>query len=683
MDYYGFSSGVNEANALQNSGDLANSEYDAQNTGANDAYIQRQVDKYQASQKTDTDADTKLGSQQTTADAESGVGTGAAGASIIALGKSVKDTTNSISKAIRVAEAQVEITKNAVKAGTATAADVERASGLLDVAKSGKLAEFAKSAASLALTKAVSAESAKNIAKIGSIARDAQKASSFAPAAAQSLVSKGGRQATQILSKQAEVAEEAAKAAKAGVSAVAGGKIAATGVAEGVTTATAKIASATAPAASQAVSQTVSQTLETGVEQGTAARPDTFTQTNVTEETFGDDYENPASDELKGFESSATDVDVIDGVKSDGFGGLAQKIIEGGATNLSAMQRGTAIGTESSGFRGIASNIGAKVFGQRDLEAESRARGFDPLADVDDVADMGRGGARGVGNLVTRFNSIGDGPKAPDIVRPTGRTPSSQPVEQIAEEAGEAAEPTEAISSTLAAAKPAQILTDADTGASVAASTGEATAGAIDAGTKASEAAIQAGGGIDTKALEVGAEALKATGGIAGATGRAALAGVGALGAGMKVLGPVANVAFLGDQTYNEVSSIAKGHGLSGDGTIGKVGGVMSEIGDAAATYGSYLALAGPVGDVAALGVELGGGLLSLAGGILGDIGQDEAEKKAKTAADNKVKADKVASAAAARTSNTAVQSSEAATASNYGGQGTIAQASRSAVRAF
>lgn len=674
MDYYGFSSGVNEANALQNSGDLANNEYDAQNTGANDAYIQRQVTKYQKTQKTDTDADNTLAGKQTTADVESGVGTGAAGASIIALGKSVKDTTNSISKAIRVAEAQVEITKNAVKAGTATAADVERASGLLDVAKSGKLAEFAKSAASLALTKAVSAESAKNIAKIGSIARDAQKASSFAPAAAQSLVSKGGRAADQILGKQAEVAEEAAKAAKAGVSALAGGKIAATGVAEGVTTATAKIASATAPAASQAV-----EAVSDGIEQGTAARPDTFTQVNVAEETFGDDYEDPA-EELKGFESSATDVDVIDGVKSDGFGGLSQRLIEGNATDLSAMRRGTAIGTESSGFRGIASNIGARVFGQRDLEAESRARGFDPLADVDDITDMGRGGGRGVGHLVSRFNSAGDGPVAPDIVRPNARTPSSQPVEQVA---AEAEEPTEAISSTLAAAKPAEVLTDADTGASVAASTGEATAGAIDAGTKASEAAIQAGGGIDTKALEVGAEALKATGGIAGATGRAALAGVGAIGKGMKILGPVANVAFLGDQTYNEISSIAKGHGLSGDGTVGKVGGVMSEIGDAAATYGSYLALAGPVGDVAALGVELGGGLLSLAGGILGDIGQDEAEKKAKTAADNKVKADKAAAAKAALTSNAAVQQSEAATASNYGGQGTIAQAARSAVRAF
>lgn len=674
MDYYGFSSGVNEANALQNSGDLANSEYDAQNTGANDAYIQRQVDKYQKSQKTDTDADTKLGKQQTTADAESGFGTGAAGVSIVALGKSVKDTTNSISKAIRVAEAQVEITKNAVKAGTATAEDVKRASGLLDVAKSGKLAEFAKSAASLALTKAVSAESAKNIVKIGSVARDAQKASSFAPAAAQSLVSKGGRQATQILSKQAEVAEEAAKAAKAGVSALAGGKIAATGVAEGVSTATAKIASATAPA-----SQAVSQTLETGIEQGTAARPNTFTQTNVKEETFGEDYQDPA-DELKGFESSSTDVDVIDGVKSDGFGGLAQKLIEGDATNLSAMRRGTAIGTESSGFRGIASNIGAKVFGQRDLEAESRARGFDPLADVDDVSDMGRGGARGVGNLVSRFNSAGDGPKAPDIVRVNPRTPTAKPVEQIAEEAEE---PTEAVSSTLSAAKPAEILTDADTGAAVATSTGEATAGAIDAGTKASEAAIQAGGGIDTKALEVGAEALKTTGGFAGATGRVALAGVGAIGKGMKVLGPVANVAFLGDQTYNEVSSLAKGHGLSGDGTVGKVGGVMSEIGDAAATYGSYLALAGPVGDVAALGVELGGGLLSLAGGILGDIGQDEAEKKAKAAADNKVAADKLAAKKASETSNTSVQVSEAATAANYSGQGTIAQAARSAVRAF
>jgi hypothetical protein len=73
----------------------------------------------------------------------------------------------------------------------------------------------------------------------------------------------------------------------------------------------------------------------------------------------------------------------------------------------------------------------------------------------------------------------------------------------------------------------------------------------------------------------------------------------------MKILGPFANLAFLGDQSYHEISSLASGHGLSGDGTIGKVGGVFQEVGDAAATYGSYLALAGPVGDVAALGVVL------------------------------------------------------------------------------
>jgi len=155
------------------------------------------------------------------------------------------------------------------------------------------------------------------------------------------------------------------------------------------------------------------------------------------------------------------------------------------------------------------------------------------------------------------------------------------------------------------------------------------------------------------------------------------------LGKGLKVLGPVANVAFLGDQSYNEISSIASGHGLSGDGTVGKVGGVMQEIGDAAATYGSYLALAGPVGDVAALGVELGGGLLSLAGDLLSDKGTADKEAAEKTAQQNKLKADQKKQTATLTAEDKAVEIAGAGGSANLAGRGSIAQVSQSAVRAF
>ena len=109
----------------------------------------------------------------------------------------------------------------------------------------------------------------------------------------------------------------------------------------------------------------------------------------------------------------------------------------------------------------------------------------------------------------------------------------------------------------------------------------------------------------------------------------------------------------------------------------------MQEVGDAAATYGSYLALAGPVGDVAALGVELGGGAVALVGDLLSDLGTKDKEEKEKTAQQNQLKADQQKQQATLSAENQAVEIAGAGGSSNMAGRGSVAQVSQSAIRAF
>ena len=875
MDFYGFSSGVAEANALQSSGDLANSQYDAMNTGANMAYMEKNIREWNKKTKADTDSEKTVEGNILTEQEEEGGGTGVAVLGVAAVGKSTMDTANKVGKAIRIAEAQIEITKAAIKNGTATAEDLKRATGLLDVAKSGKLAEVAKSVAKIALTKAVSGAASKNLDKLGALARAAQKGSSFSPAAIQSVTTKGGRVANQVLTKQAEIAEQTAETLKEGASALGGGDIVAKSQAlsdlpffaplkpasppdtsietdtsgpRGQVTQVAEEGSDAVESARTAVQggQAVAKGLTEGVGdegdalivnkasdlihyrslfksdaefnaaknameinetaqkvkianerdepldfeddpivaddeeedkggvetnipeeegggavQGVEGRPSTFKQVNVKEEFFGDDYEN-VGEELQGFESNMTDPDAIQTFISDKEGGLVDKTIEGTATNLSAMRRGTQVGTESTGVRGLFGTMVKGIAGEKVLDVTAGLKEGENWWDDDPEpeADLGKGGSKGAGNLVRGAIGSQDdvisgvaetteskaskaaralaglfGRAAPEAVDATGKTAQSLEIEDddLVSLPTNTTEETSAVSSTLSEATSPESLTNSDTGQANEATnptseeaseqaqeqsstggeeqtsestvreggeegeegeigvagrvteTGEASKGAIVAGEAASKAAIKLGGGLDTKALEVGAEALKGSTGVAAAVGRTALKGVGFIGQGMKIAGPIGNAAFFLDQSGTELASVfGKKHQLSGDGTAGKVGGVLAEVGDTAALYGSYLAMtANPIGDAAALGIELGGGALALVGDLFSDYGSHEKEIKEKADAAKKVAADKVATQKADITSSAAVQSETAATAANYAGQGTIAQASRSAIRAF
>ena len=104
--------------------------------------------------------------------------------------------------------------------------------------------------------------------------------------------------------------------------------------------------------------------------------------------------------------------------------------------------------------------------------------------------------------------------------------------------------------------------------------------------------------------------------------------------------------------------------GLTGDGDVGKAGGLISEVGDTMAMVGSgamFTPMSVPVG----LALEVGGGLLNLIGGGLGEYGTYEKDSK-KSAVDS-----------------APVQQPDLADVgdTNQGGGGNLASSSQSALR--
>jgi hypothetical protein len=801
MDFYGFSNSIEQANQLAQASSLANSAYNLYNAGAEDSWRQNQ---YNALQPT-IDADKQRGKTDDARvekeEIEQGGGTAVGFGGVIALGKGVKDTTNKVSKAIRIGEAQLEIAR---KSGNA--ADIAKASKLLDVAKSGKLSEFSKVAAQYVGERALGKTGAANVNRIVNLAQDINRGTTSYGSAARTVLTREGRQAANIINQRAtEIAEQAelpdepeadaggdiaersnetqadiqepepqpealqedtnvepsnpAEVAEAPERSVRASGETSVSTGEEVADATTEGGGRAASVAAQrAVNPTPDEEADLGIDmdsdgnitrigrtniaptdpantaiapedvggitQGVEGRPDTFQTSQVSEQQFGDLYEDPR-EELRGFEDEGTNPDALIVGRSDDAGGIYSDIIDGGATNLTAQTRYMAVGTESTGFRGLAGTIGQRIFGRQiDLTA-----GVDnPLADVDEATELGRnvGTSRNVAqsvsvlgnqenptetvsNLAQTADETGDvATGATDATRSglslaqSTETPASraaralaglqgQPQPQAVDESGEPARATDTNAETGQATNQAELTDPAEQTTSEAPRASgteldianEATPEAVSAGTAANQAAIEEGGGIDTRALEVGAQQAADYGGVAGAVGKIGLKGVGALGQGMKILGPAANVLFLGDQSYDELSSMWEGHGLSGDGTVGKVGGVMQEVGDAAATYGSYLALAGPVGDVAALGVELGGGAVALVGDLLSDLGTKDKEEKEKQAQQNQLKADQQKQQATLSAENQAVEIAGASGSSNMAGRGSVAQVSRSAIRAF
>ena len=780
MDFYGFSNSVQQANQQATATALANSAYNMYNLGAENAWRQNQ---YNAMQPT-IDADKKRGkdddSRVLKEEVEQGGGTAVGFGGVVALGKGIKDTTNKVSKAIRIGEAQLEIAR---KSGNA--ADIAKATNLLNVAKSGKLSEFSKVAAQYVGERALGKTGAANVSRMVNLAQDINRGTTSYGSAARTVLTSQGRQAANIINARAtELAEQTELPDEP--QADAGGDIAersnttqadiqepepqpealaedtdvqpsnpaevaeqpprnvrAVGETETATPPTqtnptpdeeadlgidmdsdgnitrigrTNIAP-TDPANTAQVSG-VEDVAEGGFTQGVEGRPSTFESQQTSELQYGDLYEDPR-EELRGFEDEGTNPDALVVGRRNNMGGISDDIIDGGATNLTAQSRYMAVGTESRGFRGLAGTIGQYITGGRQIDLTAGVE--NPLADVDEATELGRnvGTSRNipqaisvlgnqtnptetVRNLAQTADETSDATRSGLSLAQSTETPASRlarataglqglPQPQAVDESGQPARATDAETGQ-STAQPEQSATEATeeptseapraTGSELDI-TQEASPEAISAGTAANQAAIEEGGGIDTRALEVGAQQAADAGGVAGSVGKFALKGVGALGKGMKVLGPVANVAFLGDQTYNEISSLASGHGLSGDKTIGKVGGVMQEVGDAAATYGSYLALAGPVGDVAALGVELGGGILSLVGDLLGDEGTKEKEQEEKQAQQKQLQADQAKQKATLSAENQAVEVAGAAGSANLAGRGSVAQVSRSAVRAF
>jgi hypothetical protein len=662
MDFYGFSNGVEQANALNMGSALANNAYDRMNTGL---LGNANIKKVNQDQKV-IDADNQdVGTAQTTSDTdliEQGGGTAVGIGGVAMVGKGIRDAGNQLGKAKRIAEAHLKL---ATASGDAS--EISKAQSLLDVTDQGDLKGFVKLSAKYATQQAVTKALGSNIDKAVNLASDINRGTSFSPAAISSVATKSGRDASSIITSRA--AEISAAQTPDEVSNVAGGAIA-----EASTSRTRLKAARLAARA---------KFLDEGKEisepsiLGTAGRPSTLRQVNVAErienpdgtqdlrETSGPEAE--FSDELfndPSINRMASSITATPNVAVDVEGeGAAARTIKtvGTSDTISNLGLGTggdmAIGTETVGQRGIAATFrkGIKTaFGlNKGVLNLSEVGGLEDVnSDGETMARLGGGWAENIANK-------------PSVVAPVVKTPVLSEAPVVAE----AAEQTDTIA------------TKAVIGGAVS-SSGPSTAANLLGSSEHAEAI--AGGGVD----EVGIKAVTALGGISGAIGGAALKTVSAVGQTAKVLGPIANVAFTADQTYEEAKSIfGKSHSLEGVGGWEKGGNVLKEAGDITATIGSALALAGPatlgLSDVAALGVELGGGAMALAGDLMDDYGKKKQDQKAQAAANLKLTTDKKQQAADATASNTAAQIAGGSVNKNLSGRGSIAQVSQSAVRSY
>ena len=693
MDFYGFSSEVGEANAMNSSADLANAAYMQYNAGAESKYRAGQI---KIANKAVTDAQNVLGAdtgREAKEGAEQGGGTLFGAGGVYKLGKEIVAAGNDQAKAIRIAEAHVKLAK-----ASGDADEIEKAGELLKSAKLGKLTEFAKNAAAIATGALGKTKSGAAIAKLGdSIASKG----AFAVSSNLLQATKAGRQATDTLAQAAKAtAEKATKPAEdiaeaAGGAIEDGGKVAATAVgstfdmgsnfaanggelAARLSTAKSKLAALAddaSPAQRRLLQKTVDrlsgQVGEQGAGGATEATASTLKSTLTTENIQADQsYADPRDTEFGG---GGLEGDVADA--GTAIKGKTSDVI----STLGARANQVFLGEERTGKAAVAAVKG--------LAAPSQVidKGSDIAAGV--IAEGGT-----VAQKVNGFSQLAQGNKAVASaarrIGPNPRTPTAR--------ADEPAQEDDDVLSTgdddfLQEARDREAEQETSVAPEDTSGTTQTLADqATEAGTAEHEAAKLEGGGLDTRGLDAGAEALKTAaeaGGYGTKTaaliGRGALTGIKAAGSVMKVANPLINAAFTVDQTKDEIQSLAAGKGLSGDGWQGKTGGVLEEIGDIASTAAPVLAAFGPLGDAAALGVEIGGGLASLAGDLMGDWGTAEKEKKARQAHQAALDAANKKAAAAKTSYNTAVETAAAAGNVNLAGQGTIAQVSRSAVRSY
>ena len=693
MDFYGFSNGVEQANALNFGSALANNSYNSINTGLLGSYNAKKVKKDQVGIDTDQMNVNMANKQTLTDEITQGGGTVVGIGGVGAVGKGIRDAGNQLGKAKRIAEQHLKL---ATASGDSS--EISKAQSLLDVTDKGDLKGFVRLTGQFANQRSVTKALGTNIDRAVGLATDINAGSSFGPAAASVSTSVGRTANSQIVSRAAEIAEQSTPEV---ASSIAGGNIArATTPATTTTSLTSRATGggraayeerAAARAARRAFVQEGGAVEDMAADVfGTAGRPDTRRQTNVAEIEEGNDYTD-ADDELRGFETQADNVLARgDGVESAATG--TSNVV----SNLGARTGGNALrtGTESFGSRGIASTIRRAIGGQLDLETEGG------LQDVDEsgaaVGELGAGwlqniaggGIRDRGLGSRQFEGIAGSTQSAPAAAPAAAAPEAPDVAE-APEAAEALAPTLAVEER--AVEPAvesvaerASVPAVERVAGAATNAGNATAATLLGSSEHAEAI--AGGGID----EVGIKAVSSLGGFSGAVGGAALKTVSAIGKIAKVAGPIASAGFLIDQTYEEVKAanpFGKTHSLEGTGGWEKGGNILKEIGDGAATIGGALALAGPatlgLSDVAALGVELGGGALALAGDLMDDYGKAKQDKAAKASAGNKLIADKAQAAKDATASNQAVQSAVGAGNRNLSGRGSIAQVSSSAIRSY
>ena len=740
MDFYGFSGEVSEANAMQGSADLANAAYNNYNTAAQNDWrnsmikaAQPAVDKATKTVNDDTTREGKEGGEQ-------GGSTVAGAYSVYKTGTNIAETLNNQGKAIRIAEAQVKLAANSGDIN-----EISRAADMLRTAKSGKMAEYAKAAAALADSKlggknvAAALKLADQI-RTGSTFNVAtqQLAGTTAGRAASKVIAENAEK-VKAAKAAAKAARDAAEDAGEGAEAVAGTVADVAAPATTATTTASTIGQGIADVGSNFtanggelagdVGDRLARAATAAIDQGTAATTSAVNSAT----TAVDSVAAPVADTAEQVAGAATDAapaavrtlgefnqtpssistynpqdldtdDFLLGDADEGLFGqsrtlstLGNRGARAGGGFLSRFSRQIDLGSDTSdlpvgsvmdeggtvaqrinGFnelddanRAVASaarRVGA-AFQPPELEPEPEAI---PEGDEDVGGNEGEQGGGGEEEVQLDTTSR---PATPTQDQQTGQEDAereAQTDEQTGgEDGGQGGGPSEnAPPETVAGAEGAD----------------EA---AVRAGTTAHEAEVAAHG-FDSRALDAGGEALTAaaeTGGLAtraaASVGKTALAGIKLGAQGLKVAAPIMSAGFTIKQTADEFESIKSGKGLSGDGVQGKIGGVLSELGDIGGTAAPVLAAFGPLGDAAALGVEIGSGLLSLGGDLLGDWGTYDKEK-AQRAKDKAAKAAAVKKQQAYSTSyNQAVQTAAAGGNVNLSGQGTIGQVANSTVRAY
>ena len=713
MDFYGFSNGVEQANALNFGSALANNSYNSINTGFLGSYDAKKVKKDQVGIETDQTNLNMANKQTLTDEITQGGGTVVGIGGIGAVGKSIRDVGNQLGKATRIAEQHLKL---ATASGDAS--EISKAQSLLDVVNKGDLKSFVRLTGKFANQRAVTTALGTNMNRAVRLASDINSGSGFGPAASSVSTGAGRTANTQIVARASEIAEEQSAPEEA-VSAVVGAPSSAEAIALG--TPAQQVASVLRSSsvdsrntfgggrAAYEVRQAERAARRANLVEestgnmvsdiyGTAARPDTRRQVNRAEIEEGADYED-AADELSGFGDQA------ETVLARGSGNVGGSVATGTSnviSDLGARTGGNALrrGTETLGQRGIAATF-RSAFG-RELDLQTP----DGLQDVDEnEVALGRVGTGWVGGGISerglgsrQLDGIESSTQAPVREEPV---PEEAPVEPPALEEEVADAPREQVPSApveqapvieqasapqaeRVAEQPLSSVVDRAVVSSVPKSTGTSVAANLLGSSEHADAI--AGGGVD----EVGIKAISSLGGFSGSVGGAALKTVSAIGRGAKLLGPIANAGFLIDQTYEEVKAanpFGKTHSLEGVGGWEKAGNLLKEAGDFTATVGSGLALAGPVtfgvSDVAALGVELGGGALALAGDLMDDYGKAKEDTKSTSTSTAQLAKDKAQQLADATASNVAIQNAAASGNRNLSGRGAIAQVSQSAVRNY